>query len=149
MRLLPRIILTVAATVAGVVANGAADVSTTGVEALVQRRLPQHAGAFQFELVNVSTAKSRGNDTYAVSSTNDGKVLVQGNTLSALLSGYVASSLLSARVGHARTRKKMTDISWGTDCIAISRMLFMWIFGGSLAVAWMWCLLPSPIWRLL
>lgn len=99
MRLLPGVILTVTVAIQGAVAMAAANVSTTGVEALVRRRLPQHDEAFQFELVNVSTAASRGNDTYVVSSTTDGKILVEGNTLSALLSGYINSCLrLSTRV---------------------------------------------------
>ncbi|OIW28203.1 putative alpha-N-acetylglucosaminidase [Coniochaeta ligniaria NRRL 30616] len=87
MRLLPPIILPALAAAAGVLAIGGADVSTAGIEALVQRRLPQHTGAFQFKLVNVSTEESRGNDTYVVSCGDDGKIIVQGTTLSALLSG--------------------------------------------------------------
>jgi alpha-N-acetylglucosaminidase len=86
MRLLLRASLIVAAVV-GVVADAAANVSTAGVEALIQRRLPQHVHSFQFDLVNVSTAAVKENDTYVVSSSNHGKILVQGNTPSALLSG--------------------------------------------------------------
>ena len=88
MRFVSRIVVTVAAAVAAV----SAGLSTTGVEALVQRRLPQHASSFQFELVNLSTT---GNDSYVVTTTDDSRILVQGNTLSALLSGYVASSRLT------------------------------------------------------
>lgn len=91
MRLGSQVILAAAAAFAAVVTDAAANTSTAGIEALVQRRLPQHAGSFQFELVNVSTAAPKSNDTYAVSSTEDGKILVQGNTLSALLSGYAPS----------------------------------------------------------
>jgi len=86
MHLVSRIVLTVAAAVAAV----SAGLSTSGVEALVERRLPQHASSFQFKLVNLSTA---ANDSYVVSNIDDGKILVQGNTLSALLSGYVLNSV--------------------------------------------------------
>ena len=65
--------------------------SIAGVEALVQRRLPQHVNSFQFEIVNASQANGLGSDRYVVSSAG-GKILVQGNTLSALLSGYVDSA---------------------------------------------------------
>jgi alpha-N-acetylglucosaminidase len=69
--------------------------STAGVESLVQRRLPQHAASFQFEVVdaiNVTQTETeaeieRINDSYIVSSTNDGKILVQGNTVGALFAG--------------------------------------------------------------
>jgi alpha-N-acetylglucosaminidase len=67
------------------------DSATAGVEALVKRRLPHHAPSFQFELVNATSSSSRGNDSYLVSSEQDGSILIQGNTLSALLSGYVHS----------------------------------------------------------
>ncbi|KAH8648643.1 putative alpha-N-acetylglucosaminidase [Xylariales sp. PMI_506] len=59
---------------------------TAGVEALVQRRIPQHASSFEFAIVNATTDPTY--DTYTVSSTSDGKILVQGNTVSALLSGF-------------------------------------------------------------
>lgn len=61
--------------------------STAGVEALVQRRLPEHRHKFEFALVNTSGSAEPGNDTYRVSSTSNGKFLIQGNTMSALLSG--------------------------------------------------------------
>ncbi|KAB5545833.1 putative alpha-N-acetylglucosaminidase [Coniochaeta sp. 2T2.1] len=87
MRLLSLIIASVAAAVAGAPIDGTTKVSTSGVEALVQRRLPQHVGSFQFQLVNTSTTDTKGNDTYIVASVADGRLLVQGNSLSALLSG--------------------------------------------------------------
>ena len=65
--------------------------SVAGVEALVQRRLPQHVDSFQFEIVNASQPNGLGGDRYVVSSAG-GKILVQGNSLSALLSGYVDSA---------------------------------------------------------
>ncbi|KAI1357309.1 glycoside hydrolase family 89 protein [Xylaria arbuscula] len=72
--------------------------STTGVESLVRRRLPQHAHSFQFEIVedlgsDESQAEAddeRVNDSYVVSSAGDGKVVVQGNTAGALLAGLHA-----------------------------------------------------------
>ncbi len=65
--------------------------SIAGVEALVQRRLPQHVNSFQFEIVNASQPNGLGSDRYVVSSVG-GKIVVQGNSLSALLSGYVDSA---------------------------------------------------------
>lgn len=59
--------------------------STQGIYDLVQRRLPNHAGSFQFSLVNATQSNSTF-DQYTVSTAN-GKVFVQGNTLSALSSG--------------------------------------------------------------
>ncbi|KAI2640276.1 glycoside hydrolase family 89 protein [Xylaria nigripes] len=73
----------------------AATVSTAGVESLVQRRLPHHAGSFKFEIVNFgcvakhNNVTERENDRYVVS-TDKGKVLVQGNTVNALISGLHA-----------------------------------------------------------
>ncbi|KAI3325998.1 glycoside hydrolase family 89 protein [Xylariaceae sp. AK1471] len=72
--------------------------STVGVESLVQRRLPQHAKSFQFEVVDATNATQteteaeteRVNDSYIVSSTSDGKILVQGNTVGALFAGLHA-----------------------------------------------------------
>ncbi|KAI1181568.1 glycoside hydrolase family 89 protein [Nemania serpens] len=75
--------------------------STAGVESLVRRRLPRHAESFRFRIVD-SLSDSAGNgtetdaegervnDSYAVSSTRDGKILVQGNTVGALLAGLHA-----------------------------------------------------------
>ncbi|KAI0434497.1 glycoside hydrolase family 89 protein [Xylaria sp. FL1042] len=72
--------------------------STTGVESLVRRRLPQHAESFQFEIVEglgadgneTGTEDERVNDSYVVSSACNGKVIVQGNTVGALLAGLHA-----------------------------------------------------------
>lgn len=59
---------------------------TAGVESLVKRRLPQHVDSFEFVL---EPAQGSGltNDSYAVSSTKDGKIRIEGTTTSALLSG--------------------------------------------------------------
>ncbi|KAF2967071.1 hypothetical protein GQX73_g6497 [Xylaria multiplex] len=74
--------------------------STAGVESLVRRRLSQHAKSFQFEIIegleadgtqtDTEIETERVNDSYVVSSTNDGKVVVQGNTAGALLAGLHA-----------------------------------------------------------
>jgi alpha-N-acetylglucosaminidase len=72
----------------------AAAPSTAGIEALVQRRLPQHTGDFEFSIVgwnenssSLASLESTSNDTYTVSSGQDGKIKVEGNSLSALASG--------------------------------------------------------------
>ncbi|KAH8693903.1 putative alpha-N-acetylglucosaminidase [Talaromyces proteolyticus] len=58
---------------------------TAGIEALVQRRLPQHAGAFEFRIVNATAIGEI--DSYTVSTPRNGKVQVEGNSLSALATG--------------------------------------------------------------
>ncbi|KAL3444836.1 tim-barrel domain-containing protein [Aspergillus insuetus] len=60
--------------------------STQGIQKLLHRRLPAHANSFQFSLVNVKT-KDTTNDQYTVSSTKNGKILIEGNSLSALSTG--------------------------------------------------------------
>ena len=89
MLLLSHLIVAVSIVATSAIAASVADVSTDGVAALVQRRLPQHADAFEFTLVNISTSTTRENDSYTVTSTVGGKIVVEGNTVSALLSGYV------------------------------------------------------------
>ncbi|KAI0536348.1 glycoside hydrolase family 89 protein [Xylaria digitata] len=74
--------------------------STAGVKSLVRRRLSQHVESFQFEIVegleadgnqaDIETETERVNDSYVVSSANDGKVVVQGDTAGALLAGLHA-----------------------------------------------------------
>jgi alpha-N-acetylglucosaminidase len=65
--------------------------SIQGILDLVQRRLPEHEGNFEFRLVGNGTASSsittKQNDQYSVSSTTGGKILVEGNSLIALASG--------------------------------------------------------------
>lgn len=63
--------------------------STTGIQALVARRLPQHQHDFIFSITASSqnnTVTGKQNDHYTVSECN-GKILVQGNSISALSSG--------------------------------------------------------------
>jgi alpha-N-acetylglucosaminidase len=83
MRLLRTVICLAAAvgTVVGITAP-----STAGIEALVQRRLPRHVHSWEFSIVNASVP-GQGNDTYTVSSTKNGTILVEGNTISALSMG--------------------------------------------------------------
>ncbi|KAH8900379.1 putative alpha-N-acetylglucosaminidase [Thozetella sp. PMI_491] len=87
MRFVKLIIWAATAAVAAAVDSA---ISTKGVEALVQRRLPQHAASFQFAIANASDSSGSSLDSYTVSSTSDGKILVQGNTASALLTGLHA-----------------------------------------------------------
>jgi alpha-N-acetylglucosaminidase len=65
--------------------------SIQGVLDLVQRRLPDHVGGFEFRLVGNGSASfsitTKANDQYSVSSTADGKILVEGNSVIALASG--------------------------------------------------------------
>jgi alpha-N-acetylglucosaminidase len=66
--------------------------STQGILDLVKRRLPNNIGDFEFRLTGnetypISTAIREVNDEYFVSSTPDGKVLVEGNSAIALASG--------------------------------------------------------------
>ncbi|KAI0420631.1 glycoside hydrolase family 89 protein [Xylaria grammica] len=80
--------------------------STAGVESLVRRRLPQHADSFRFEIVGDLEADitqsdaetERVNDSYVVSSAEDGTVVVQGNTAGALLAGLHAYLSTEAHV---------------------------------------------------
>lgn len=97
------LIITWAFAAAGVVVALRTTTSTAGVESLVRRRLPRHAESFRFKIVGAfddddddhdggagnqtETESERVNDSYAVSSTRDGKILVQGNTVGALLAG--------------------------------------------------------------
>ncbi|KAL7802663.1 glycoside hydrolase family 89 protein [Trichoderma afarasin] len=59
---------------------------TAGVESLVKRRLPQHVDSFEF-VIEPAQVSGLTNDSYAVSSTKDGKIRIEGTTTSALLSG--------------------------------------------------------------
>lgn len=66
--------------------------STAGISALVKRRMPNHVDSFAFsvvpEMVLPSSNETRAkNDAYKVSSTTDGKILVEGSSLSAIASG--------------------------------------------------------------
>jgi alpha-N-acetylglucosaminidase len=68
---------------------GVATQSTQGILDLVQRRLPKHVDDFEFRILANGTENSTKsvNDHYTLSSTADGKILVEGNSLSALSSG--------------------------------------------------------------
>jgi len=60
--------------------------STKGVQSLIERRMPFHAGSFELSLVD-SFSNATGYDQYMVSSTCKGKIRVEGTTISALSSG--------------------------------------------------------------
>jgi alpha-N-acetylglucosaminidase len=68
---------------------GVATQLTQGILNLVQRRLPNHVDDFEFQIVVNGTGNSTKlvHDNYVVSSISDGKILVEGNSLSALSSG--------------------------------------------------------------
>ena len=71
--------------------------STRGIIDLVQRRLPNHVDDFTFRILEdsmepINTATNVSNDVYSVSSTPDGKILVEGNSLIALASGWAYSN---------------------------------------------------------
>lgn len=71
------------------IGTGSADTpSTAGIEALVKRRLPDHADAFEFRIRSTDRAQTPIPDIYTVTSADNGKILVEGTTLSALASGY-------------------------------------------------------------
>jgi alpha-N-acetylglucosaminidase len=63
--------------------------STQGILDLVERRLPSHVDDFEFRLLANGTGNStkHSNDNYIISSITDGRILVEGNSLSALASG--------------------------------------------------------------
>lgn len=58
--------------------------STDGISKLVNRRLPEHIDSFRFEINSNLTGDY---DAYAVESSPDGTILVEGNSLSALSTG--------------------------------------------------------------
>lgn len=58
--------------------------STAGIEALVKRRLPQHENSFTFSLFANTGSES---ESYSIMSTRDGKIQVQGTSLSAIVYG--------------------------------------------------------------
>ncbi|KAI0150826.1 glycoside hydrolase family 89 protein [Xylariaceae sp. FL1272] len=78
--------------------------ATSGVEGLLERRLPQHAASFQFAIEDAADANAtesvieRANDKYHVSSTDHGKILVKGNSVGALLAGLHAYLSSKAKV---------------------------------------------------
>ncbi|KOS20680.1 Alpha-N-acetylglucosaminidase [Escovopsis weberi] len=62
--------------------------STAGIEALLKRRLPDHADAFELSLVEPCSQDSNKTvESYYVQNGKDGKIVVEGSTISAILSG--------------------------------------------------------------
>ncbi|KAJ5367734.1 hypothetical protein N7541_001675 [Penicillium brevicompactum] len=73
--------------------------STDGISKLVNRRLPEHIDSFRFEINSNLTGDY---DAYAVESSPDGTILVEGNSLSALSTG----------LHHYLTDAVHVDIYW-------------------------------------
>jgi hypothetical protein len=85
-----RLILSAAAASAASLAARSSSSAAAAVEALVQRRLPQQSGSFVFSLAGGNNTVGQGHrvsDTYTVSSTDEGKIYVEGNSVGGLLSG--------------------------------------------------------------
>ncbi|KAI9743082.1 MAG: hypothetical protein M1818_003377 [Claussenomyces sp. TS43310] len=82
--------------------------STAGLLKLVERRLPNHANDFTFSLIEdlaaavSSNSPSIKNDAYSVSSSEDGKIHIEGTSLSALSKG----------LHHYLTDVAHVDIYW-------------------------------------
>jgi alpha-N-acetylglucosaminidase len=68
--------------------------STDGIRNLVKRRIPDHVDDFEFRLTGDQAefplTGQPAIDEYSVSSTVDGKILVEGSSPIALASGYVS-----------------------------------------------------------
>ena len=71
-----------------VLARSAQDTSTEGITRFLERRLPNHVNDFTFSLSD-SIRKSEDwvNDEYTVSTGSDGKIHIEGNSLSGILQG--------------------------------------------------------------
>ena len=81
-----------AAVAAFVGLSTAVNVSTAGIEALVQRRLPNHANDFVFTIAAAPASYATSNDSqqvdqYTVSNGGNGTIHVSGNSPIALASG--------------------------------------------------------------
>ncbi|KAH0493356.1 hypothetical protein TgHK011_000030 [Trichoderma gracile] len=64
---------------------GSTTYSTAGIEALARRRLPQHEHSFTFSLSANTESES---ESYTVTTTHDGRIRVQGTSLSSILYGF-------------------------------------------------------------
>lgn len=62
--------------------------STQGIVDLVQRHMPNHVDDFSFALVYDKGSNDTENDRYTVAMDAQGKISVQGNSISALAVGY-------------------------------------------------------------
>lgn len=75
-----------------VLAQASQDQSTEGITRFLERRLPSHVDDFTFSLTDpVRTSDKWINDEYAVSTDSDGKIHIEGNSLSGILQGYIQS----------------------------------------------------------
>ncbi|KAH8696754.1 putative alpha-N-acetylglucosaminidase [Talaromyces proteolyticus] len=94
----------------GTVSATSQTISTQGIYDLVKRRIPQHVDSFEFSLVNatpsvVLSASEKPNDQFVVSTSDDGKILVEGNSISALSSGMFIIN------NYHRLHKYLSDIA--------------------------------------
>lgn len=86
--------------------------STSGIESLLQRRLPQHTDSFDFSIVNATSLGE--NDVYAVSTGENGKIKVEGSSLSALATGYVFPTMIVIMYGilmMSRLHRYLADVA--------------------------------------
>ncbi|KAL6251089.1 hypothetical protein RBB50_001297 [Rhinocladiella similis] len=100
---------------------------TSGLTDLVRRRLPDHVDKFTFDLTPENHTAGVTNDRYSVSC-NDGKVTIEGNSISALASGlrrYLTD------VAHV-------DIYWfiGSQLDQVHELPCCTVLNGSSVVPW-------------
>lgn len=81
--------------------------STSGIEALVQRRLPNNVKSFSFSLTSAPTTyttvnQTKPNDQYTVANGPNGTISISGNSPIALASGlrwYLTTYVLTVVAG--------------------------------------------------
>lgn len=72
----------------GVLARARQDQSTDGITRFLERRLPNHVDDFTFSLTDpIRNSDKWVNDEYKVSTGSDGKIHIEGNSLSGILQG--------------------------------------------------------------
>lgn len=77
-----------------VLARSAQAQSTEGITRFLERRLPNHVDDFTFSLTDPARKSEHWvNDEYIVSTSSDGKVHIEGNSLSGILQGYISCLL--------------------------------------------------------
>ncbi|KAH7419778.1 putative alpha-N-acetylglucosaminidase [Cadophora sp. MPI-SDFR-AT-0126] len=121
--------------------------SIKGIEDLVNRRLPAHVDDFEFRLFENGTS-TIGNDVYRVSSIGDGKLLVEGNTLSALSSGlhrYLTDAMhvdiwwfIGSRLDVGLETLPMLDIPMNGNSIVPWRYHFNTVTFSYTTAFWTW-----------
>ncbi|PVH80836.1 glycoside hydrolase family 89 protein [Cadophora sp. DSE1049] len=121
--------------------------STKGIEDLVRRRLPAHVDDLEFRLLDGGTS-TVGNDVYSVSSLDDGRILVEGNTLSALSSGlhrYLTDAMhvdiwwfIGSRLDVGPETLPMLDVSMNGSSIIPWRYHFNTVTFSYTTAFWTW-----------